>query len=344
MPRYEHGGDIYGNTGVLLDFSVNINPLGMPSAVKNALISRTNEFTNYPDPECRKLRCAIATKLDLPVDWITCGNGAADLIYRLCYAVKPKNAMVCAPTFSEYEKALEQTGSNIIYHLLKEENGFDITEDLLDDITCDLDMLFLCHPNNPTGRLINDDLMERIMIRANQTGTIVVVDECFLDFTNGASTKRFLSKMHGLCVLNAFTKIYAIAGLRLGYMLSSDTALLCKINSAAQCWSVSVPAQIAGTAALSCEGWVEKTLSLVTEERRYLTKHLKNSGIKVYSGDANYLLIRSQHSLYEMLLEKGILIRRCGNFKGLDDTYFRLGVKTRNENDVLIKTLWDFLK
>jgi len=343
MQRFEHGGDIYGNPGVKLDFSVSLNPLGLPDAVRETLASRMDEFACYPDPSCRELCAAIAAQEEVPYEWILCGNGAADLIYRLCAAIKPRTALVCAPTFTEYERALEQADSEVIHHVLSADNRFEVTDELINCITPGIDMLFLCHPNNPTGRLISFDLMERIMNRAQQTQTIVVVDECFIDFTKGNSTKRFLADMPELCVLKAFTKIYAMAGLRLGYLLASDKILLEKVNSAAQCWSVSVPAQIAGVAALSCRGWAEKTRRIINEERHFLSTNFENLGIKVFESDANYLLLQSEHPLYEMLLKRGIMIRRCENFKGLDSSYYRIGIKTHRDNICLIEAIKEFV-
>ena len=341
MQRYEHGGDIYGNPGVLLDFSVNTNPLGLPEVVRQALVNRADEFTHYPDPLCRELCIKIASYEELPVEWVLCGNGAADLIYRLCYALKPRRAMVCAPTFSEYERALKQAGAQVMYHMLEVEDEFDLTEEILEKITRYTDILFLCHPNNPTSRLISNTLMERIMHRVRQTGTLLVVDECFLDFTNGESAKSFLNAMPELCIIKAFTKIYAMAGLRLGYMLTSNRRILHKTRTTAQCWSVSVPAQIAGIAALTCEGWQKKTLDLIEKERTYMSERLENLGITVFPGEANYLLLRYELPLYNMLLEKGILIRTCYNFVGLDGSYYRIGIKKRNENNRLIKAVED---
>ena len=343
MQRYEHGGDIYGNPGVVFDFSVSTNPLGMPETARVALASRIDEFTRYPDPECRELRAALAFHENVPVEWLLCGNGAADLIYRLCYAVKPRQALVCAPTFSEYERALEQAGCRVAHHSLSEENLFALTEDIEQRLVPGLDILFLCHPNNPTGRLIPEGLMERILDRARQNHVTVVVDECFLDFTDGVSTKRYLKKTPGLIVLKAFTKIYAMAGLRLGYLMTSDTALLDSVNDAAQCWSVSVPAQIAGVAALQSADWLANTRRLVAEERGFLSEKLAVPGITVFPSDANYILLRSEQPLYAPLLEKGVLIRSCENFRGLGASYYRVGVKTRSENIYLVQEIKEIL-
>jgi len=339
LERFEHGGDIYSNNAVRLDFSVNTNPFGLPDAVRDALVSHVDEFINYPDPLCRELCAAIASYENVQAEWILCGNGAADLIYRLCFALKPRCALVCAPTFSEYERALEQVGSRIIYHNLTEENGYDLKCEILDMINTDLDMIFLCHPNNPTGRLIPDEIMERIMQKARRTGTTVIVDECFLDFTTGKSAKRFLQETPELILLKAFTKTYAMAGLRLGYIVSSNAKTLSKISSVAQCWSVSVPAQIAGVVALTDKNWHKKTLHLIKEERAFLTSMLKNLGITVFHSDSNYILIRSDYPLKELLLKKGILIRHCENFKGLDSSYYRISIKKRHENEHLTRAI-----
>ena len=343
MQQYEHGGDIYGNPGVKLDFSVNINPLGLPETVSQALVSRVDEYSRYPDPFCRELCTAIARHEAVPEDWIVCGNGAADLIYRICYAIKPQRALVTSPTFSEYEKALAQVGCAVAHNALKEENAFAMTDGILENIVPGVDVLFLCHPNNPTGRLIPPDLLERILNRARETGTTVVVDECFLDFTNGSSAKRYLRDIPELVILKAFTKMYAMAGLRLGYLLTSSETLRSDITAAAQCWSVSVPAQLAGVAALKCAGWQDKTRRLVAQERQFLAEQLSGLGITVFPGDANFILLQSDAPLYELLLHEGILIRQCASFNGLDSTYYRIGIKTRAENSCLIKTIKEVL-
>jgi threonine-phosphate decarboxylase len=343
LQAYDHGGDIYGNPGVTLDFSVNTNPLGLPEEVRCALQSRVEEFARYPDPHCRELRGAIAAFESVPADWILCGNGAADLIYRLCYAMKPQKALVCAPTFSEYERALQQVGCQVEYHILAEANQFALTEKILMQLTPGIDMIFLCHPNNPTGSLIPLDLMERILNRAQENKTLTVIDECFLDFTDGESAKRNLRDMPGLVVLKAFTKMYSMAGLRLGYLLCSDANVINKTNAAAQCWSVSVPAQIAGVAALSLSDWQDRTRRHITEERRLLSEKLSSLGITVFPSDANFLLLRYAKPLYESLLQKGILIRKCENFKGLDKFYYRIGVKTRLDNIRLVEAVKEII-
>ncbi|NLB29163.1 MAG: aminotransferase class I/II-fold pyridoxal phosphate-dependent enzyme, partial [Clostridiales bacterium] len=272
-------------------------------------------------------------------DCILCGNGAADLIYRLCDVLAPERGLVCAPTFSEYERSLERFGCTVERHQLNEQNGFAMTPEIEGSISEATDVLFLCNPNNPTGRLISHSVLAGALNRARQTGAAVVVDECFLDFTDGISCKGYLESMPNLVIIKAFTKLYAMAGLRLGYLLCSDSELLEKLRAAAPFWSVSVPAQIAGVAALSCGGWIEKTRELVSGERAYMSKSLSELGLNVFPSDVNYILLRCNLPLYEPLLQKGVLIRSCANFYGLNETYYRVAVKTREENNRLIQAV-----
>lgn len=135
----------------------------MPVKVRQALISCVEQYARYPDPKYRKLRTAIALHENVPEDWVLCGNGAADFIYRLCYAINPRKALICSPAFSEYERALVQNGCEIIYYTMKYGDQFALTSEIEHWLTSDIDIVFLCHPNNPTGRLIPKGLLEQII-------------------------------------------------------------------------------------------------------------------------------------------------------------------------------------
>ncbi|MDR3213299.1 MAG: threonine-phosphate decarboxylase CobD [Azoarcus sp.] len=344
MAPDEHGGDIYRHEGVRLDFSVNTHPSGMPETVRAALVAQVDLFARYPDPHCRELRAAIAAREGVPPDWVLCGNGAVDLIHRLCQASKPRTALVCAPTFSEYERALRQAGCRVMRHLLRREDGFALTASLGEKLAPGLDVLFLCQPNNPTGRLIDAELLEQIVRRAAGNRTLVVVDECFLDFTCGQSAIGWLGGMPELVVLKAFTKTYALAGLRLGYALSSNARRLAAIAAAAPCWNVSMPAQVAGVAALACPpAWLEDARRLIVAERAFLAGRLRSLGIEVFPGEANFLLLRCNRPLHEPLLRRGILVRSCANFSGLDETFYRIGIKTHPQNAELLRAIGETL-
>ena len=228
-----HGGDTvgyrerYGHDA--LDFSANVSPLGVPEAVARAIGEAAFQADQYPDPLCRALTAALSQTEAVPKAWILCGNGAADLIFRLALAEKPKHALVLAPTFAEYAAALETVDCEIHRHMLREENDFALTDDVLNAIEPPIDRVFLCQPNNPTGQAADRTLMRRILAKCEAVGARLAVDECFLDFLPDGEAwtmKPELAAHPGLFILKAFTKLYAMAGIRLGYALCADRALL----------------------------------------------------------------------------------------------------------------------
>ncbi len=344
MERYDHGGDIYSRR-IELDFSVNVNPLGMPEAVKAALKNDAVNWQTYPDPCCRALRAKLSERLALPSGRILCGAGAADLIVRLCLAVRPERVLVCAPTFSEYEKGALMAEAKVEQYFLKEENGFALDEGILATLARRPDMFFLCNPNNPTGTLTSPELIKHIADRCEELGVLFVIDECFLSFTDSPSTRPLLADHPHTVVLDAFTKLYAMAGLRLGYLMCADEKLLRRVENFGQSWSVSSPAQTAGIAALSCEPeWTERTRAYIRRETAFLRSRLRALGLHVYDGAANYTLFRAPETLGKALLDRGILIRSCANYDGLDGTYWRVGLKTRADNIQLFSAIEEDLK
>lgn len=341
MKKFDHGGDVYSRK-VDLDFSVNINPLGMPAAVREALVAGVGSWTAYPDPQCRALGAALGRALGVEPRRLLCGNGAADLIVRLCLARKPKKVLVCAPTFSEYEKGALLAGARVKKFILRAEDGFDLGGGILGELTGAgaPDMFFLCNPNNPTGRLTAPALIGQIADVCEERGILFVVDECFLAFTGAPSARPLLDGRPHMVVVDAFTKLYAMAGLRLGFMVSAGRRLIEQVAAFGQSWSVSAPAQTAGLAALACgDEWTARTRAVVAEESAFVRDGLRALGLTVFDGAANYVLFRSEKPLGEPLLAQGILIRSCANYTGLDGSYCRVGVKRRAENERLLAAL-----
>lgn len=349
MRELKHGGDIYSSRNIpgdkrLMDFSANINPLGLPSGVKKAIAENPEEFGCYPDPLCRSLIHAIAKKEKVPEEYILCGNGAADLIYRLTAALKPKSALVTAPSFSEYEDAVREAGGHMNYFYLSEARDFKLDERILKDINPGLDLMFLCNPNNPTGAPVPVDLVCRIAESCKETGTVLAVDECFVDFLEEPEKYSMVNRIgeyNHLVVIKAFTKIYAMAGIRLGYSICSNPGLNELLGRTGQPWSVSSVAQKSGIAALKEEDYLTQTKKIIKEGREYLAARLQDIGFKVYPGKANYLLFRCPHKNLDEELEKfGILIRSCRNYRGLEqDCYYRIAVKGQAENEYLVNCL-----
>ena len=249
---HKHGGDIYRHKNVL-DFSSNCNPYGTPEGVKKAGAAAMELVCHYPDVECEGLRQALAAAEEVPMESIICGNGAADLIFGLALALKPGKALLPAPTFAEYEQALRAWGCETEYYFLSEEEGFCPGEGFLDHIGKDTDMVFFCNPNNPTGVAVEPEYLKKLAHRCRETETFLVLDECFEDFLEEPqkySMKRYLKEYPQMFLLKAFTKKYAMAGIRLGYGFCGNPQILEKMKEVMQPWNVSVVAQEAGMAAL----------------------------------------------------------------------------------------------
>ena len=336
-----HGGDIYSKA-YRLDFSTNINPFGMPESLKQAAIKGINASIHYPDVQCRELINAIAKKEEIPSDWIICGNGAAELLFSLVSAKKPQKALLVSPGFAEYEQALKTVNCDIRYYELSKERGFLLGEEYLESLQQDLDIVFLCNPNNPTGLLIPTELLKKIVDICKEKQIFLVLDECFLEFVSDElmnPQKKLLKGMPNVFILKAFTKMYGMPGLRLGYGLCSDIPLLELMHQMTQPWNVSVPAQFAGVAACKETDFVVKTRIYITQEREYLSKELKRLKFTVYDSQANYIFFEAPKNLWDLCEKENILIRDCSNYRGLTKGYYRIAVKTRQENEELIQVL-----
>ena len=335
-----HGGDIYGGE-IELDFSANTNPFGTPQGIIDAVQAVLPEMHRYPDPYCRKLTQAIADFEDMPKEYILCGNGAADLIYAYCEAVRPALAVELAPTFSEYALGLERVGCRVERYTLRQENGFALDEDFLVFLQERRpDAVFLCNPNNPTGKTVVPTLMEEILALCGNSGIRLFVDECFLDLSDsGESLKRFLGENPNLFLLKAFTKSYGMAGIRLGYCLCSDSVLLERMSKAVQPWNVSSLAQAAGIAALQEQAFLQKTRALIAAERQWLKAELENLGFWVCPSTANYILFKGPSGLHAKMKEKKITIRNCDNYYGLGSGWYRIAVRRPEENKRLIQVM-----
>lgn len=346
MVKYIHGGDIYKYDNKILDFSANINPLGMPDTAKNAIINGIDKYEAYPDYSSRQLRNALSIFYNFDADRIVCGNGAADLIFRICLALRPKKVLIPSPTFSEYEEAAKISGGVVHNHILREQENFDVTLEIIESIDKDTDMVFLCSPNNPTGRAVDLRIIEAILIKLQENKGILILDQCFVHFLLDEDEYfaiNLLKKYDNLIILGAFTKIFAMAGLRLGYALFGSKDIAAKIENTLQPWAVSTVASEAGCAALSRD-FINKTKQYVKEQRDFLTNSLSDIGIRVFESQANYILIKSDQNildgdLADEALKHGVLIRKCSNFRGLSSFFFRIAVRTEEENIIFVEVL-----
>ncbi len=346
----EHGGDWAGfldEYGEMpLDFSANISPVSPPAGVREAAEKALAHMERYPDPQCRALRRSLSGKLRVPEEWILCGNGASDLIWRLVEALRPKRALLPAPTFMEYQAALEHWGCLIENYPLSEQDDFRLGAGIISAIMPETDIVILCQPGNPTGSVMDEVVLTEIMKRCRQCDTLLAVDECFLDFLEESEQATLLPHLldGNVILFRAFTKTYGMAGLRLGYCLSAETELLDAMTRGTQPWPVSAPAQAAGEAALRDDGYIGILRILIRTQRPILEEGLTNAGCRVIPGRANFLLFyHPDTELDKKLREKGILIRACRDYTGLGEGWYRISVRREEENQKLLQEINEVL-
>ena len=331
-----HGGDL----DAALDFSINVSPLGAPRcALRAARRALKHACGKYPDTGCGELRRALSEKEGVPTEKILVGNGAADLIYAFAASIAGKDAVAVGPTFSEYFSAVRAFGGDckLVFSYAEAERS-------VRNGGCAA--VFVCLPNNPDGYLPTAEEFMRLADACAQCGAVLVADACFIDFT---AEKWFyaenLIKFPSVLILQALTKSCALAGLRVGYLMGDENVLK-KIAPFTQPWNVSAIAQAAGTAAARDIKYFSKMRRMVEAERGYLREQLQLLGFSPRKSQANFLLFQGEKDLKAFLRERGIAIRDCSDFEGLQPEegmlYYRIGVKKHSANVRLIKALQKF--
>ena len=359
IAAYEHGGNLYqaarskgANADALLDFSANINPLGLAPAIKEAICEQLPMVIHYPDAQAAALKEAISAYYRVPVEQLITGNGAVELLYLLCHMLRPERVVIPAPTFSEYERAAVAAGATIDYCFLQEENGFAFdTVSVLKAMTTK-SVIFLGNPNNPTGAMLTRQDVIIILTAAAELDSLVVIDESFIDFVDNddAVTCRWLAEQYpNLVIVHSLTKFYAIPGLRLGFAIA-DPQLIRLLHAGKDPWNVNSLAQAAGVAALADSEYRQLSRQAVAAAKTGLWQDLQAiAGIKAYPPSVNYILLNiagtglTAGQLRAHLFKRNVLIRDCSNYPGLSSYFVRTAVKLPEQNSRLLQALQEIL-
>ena len=380
-----HGGNIYKvfrekNLKEILDYSSNINPYGIPESLKSRIIENLEILERYPDPDYVELREKLANLNNVNLSDIILGNGATEIIFLFMKVINPKKILIVSPTFGEYERAVKATeiprdivslscsGDNknienkeieIEYFELKESDDFKLNiGNLKNELEKKYDLLIICNPNNPTGKFLKLAQTEEILKECNKYDTKLFIDEAFIEFLADGMKESIINteeNKKNLFVTRAFTKFFAIPGLRLGYGMYFDKELEKKISEKKEPWSVNNFAEMAGLTVLDDAEYIEKTLKWIAEEKIYMYEKLnKISGMKVYETEVNFITGKIDEKLFsegvnvkilrEKMLEQGILIRDASNFKFLDERFFRLAIKDRASNERVIEVMKEIFR
>ncbi len=298
------------------------------------------EIVHYPDRRCLDLRRDLAAYHGLGPEAILVGNGSTELIYLAARALRPTRGLIVTPAFSEYEQALNVARVPVVFHPTAEAHDFSLHE-VLEPRAGDL--VFLAHPASPSGVLLNPALFLEVAARVDAAGAYLLLDEAFVDFVEEASLKTHLGRFPRLMILRSFTKFFGIPGMRLGFLLGAPE-LSARLAEAQEPWSVNTMAQAMGRACLADLAYMSRTRALIAQEREFLFNRLAAlPGFTPFPSVVNYLLVKltrpgmTAAALQRRMLAHRIVIRDAGNFRGLDERFFRIAVRRREENERLLK-------
>ena len=346
-----HGGLYSVNPKLVkVDFSSNINPLGISSRVLSSVREHLSSISSsYPDPECLELKKNILHYLDseLTLDCICVGNGATEIIHDFARSFVRKKVLIPTPTFCEYEAASNRAGANVLLVPLKK---MRLDSEALIEKSKNLDAVFLCNPNNPTGLMDTNEIKK--VVESVDSSTKILVDESFIELVDDNNKAySFINKVKefdNLVVLRSFTKSFALAGLRVGYCVSNPK-LAKQITANRIFWNVNGIAQLAAIVALHDAKYMAKARTVVKKEKRFMHSYIEDrlQNFVACGSDVNYFLIRLNGEYSTklrdiMLARTGVLVRDCSTFNGMGYRYVRVAVKTHDQNLLLLNALRSF--
>ncbi|MCB2311995.1 aminotransferase class I/II-fold pyridoxal phosphate-dependent enzyme [Clostridium tagluense] len=361
-----HGGDVYTDGLLqgreLIDYSSNINPLGVPKSFIDNINEAINALTRYPDIQYRKVLKGLKEYVDCPEEYFVLGNGAAEIIDLViaCH----KSLLIVVPSFVEYEIDAKKWGCNIEYSYLKEDINYnDLLKNEYAQLSYDykdilnklqkVEAIVLGNPNNPNGNIINRGEFQKILEYCESNNKVIIIDEAFIEFT-GDSRHSFVDevkKYKCLFIIRALTKFFAMPGIRFGYGISSNATLIKNIKSKQNPWNINCFAEVAVRHVLKDSAYIEKSKEWIRAERPRFLKSLKKNYFieEVFLTYGNYVLCKlkglafekglSSEKFYKICLEQGFVIRKADNFRGLDKQYVRLAIKDRASNEKLVAML-----
>jgi threonine-phosphate decarboxylase len=334
----------------IIDFSVPVNPLGTSKKVKAELRKHLKDLKNYPDIDCSRMKKHLSRFHGIKPENIVEGGGITELINLILFTLKPQKILLPVPAYSEHEEAFnvyQQSSSDtsVEYLSSSENNNFKLDRSEFADKLKKCDVAILCNPGYPVGNVLRKAEVLEIAKEAGKSDCLLIVDESYIDYVPDETVIDSVLTNPGMIVLRSMTCFHALAGLRIGYCVMNEN-IAGKISAFSLRWPVNSMAQRAAVIAIKDKTFRKESHTLMKEEKTYLEKELGKIGIKYYPSSVNYYLLKvpSSEDLYEYLLRKYILVKKCDDIKGLGQDYICISVNDHRENTVLIKALREYYK
>lgn len=351
-----HGSDlekieeIYGiKKEDIIPFGGNVNPLGISPLFRKSLVSHVDAVCTYPDRDYKSLRSTLSLYAHIPMKHTIVGNGVTELISLTMHLLRPKKALLLSPTYSEYMREISMIGGACREYNLNESSDFRLDlEDLKRSLTDDVDLFAFCNPNNPTSSALNQDEISEILFHCKKHGIFVLADETYVEFSpdmDSVTAVPLTNEFDNLFILRGTSKFFAAPGIRLGYGISGNMDFIKAMEDRKNPWSINTLAALAGEAMFMDTDYIKRTKDYISAERTKCVKRLTgSSALKIYPSYANFLLVQltdgtSSHEMFQRCIKKGLMIRDCSSFEGLNGEYIRFCFRRADENDTLLDTL-----
>ena len=339
----------------IICFGANVNPLGLSSSVKHTLAEHLDVISSYPDRNYTSLKRQISSYCHVSPQNIVVGNGCTELISLFIQLLKPKKALLPIPSYSEYEREISLAGGAVEYFPLPQENNFVFSLTSLYKVLEDnIDLLILCNPNNPTSTALQTDELKQILSFCRERNIFVMIDETYVEFVEDITSITAMpltDLFDNLIVLRGVSKFFAAPGLRFGYGVTGNTNLLTKLDNIKNQWSLNSVGAYAGELLLSDENYIQETRSLISSERKRMYERLRTLPfIQVYEPLANFILLKickdnlTSYDVFAHAIQKGLMIRDCSTFSGLNGEFIRFCMMKPKDNDRLLDCLEEILR
>ncbi|MBE5932841.1 MAG: aminotransferase class I/II-fold pyridoxal phosphate-dependent enzyme [Lachnospiraceae bacterium] len=336
-------------------YNSNLNPMGVPESVKQALKDCVNTVIRYPENYYPALKTSISKYAGCKEDQLILSSGSSDLLRLFISILAPKKAMVLVPSFSEYEKVLNIFGCEIVYYELDEANNFQFDiADFVGHLDSSIDLIILGNPNNPTSQIISRDDMETMAEVCKELDTFLLIDEMYIEFVNKyqeITSTPLVDSYDNIAVLRSTSKFFAVPGLRLAYAVISNKEYLDAIHTTAAPNPISSITAAVCTEMLKDKKYIKESSSQIFTERNLIVSAMStNKNVKLYKPSANFMLVQilkdgvTAGQIADHCKLKGIVIRNCENIRGLSDKFIRFCFMKPSQNDLLVNTILELLK
>lgn len=335
-------------------YNSNLNPMGVPESVKKALSENLGSIIRYPSEYYGDLKKSISLYSGADEENIVLGNGLSDMLRLYCSLIIPQKALILSPTATEYERVLSIYGCEVSYYELDEEKDYVLDiKDFVSKLDSSYDMIILGNPNNPTSQIIGREDMELIAEVCKELEIFLIIDEMYIEFTEDyekLTSTPLVKEFDNIAVLRSVSKFFAVPGLRLSYSIISNPSHLEMISITVAPNKISTLTVAACTAMFKDKKYIEESRSQIHTERNLIFSAMNtNKNVKLFKPYANFMLVKilkddlSAQAIEEHCRTKGIIIRNCSNFHGLDNKYIRFCFMKPKQNDLLVNTILELL-